>query len=211
MKKISLIKVTLIIFLVFFSSCENDDNQDNLTNNINPAETNIVVLTVTGEQNGLTREFYCHDKDLDGQQHNQCVDGFGSLGSDSSYLLNFKFYTGEPDNKIDITQEIINNHQNYVIHFSLVSGNERYTFEYMPETTGSIVGFNVRVKDAGFDDNFGPVITAGLLFSPTLDKSNMPMASLVDSTENLQFLSDIINDDSRVIARINARLPNYNE
>jgi hypothetical protein len=164
-------------------------------------------VTVTGEQDGSSKQDYCYDSDITGPITAQCFSDV-RVNSNASYLFEFKFYSGEPDNRTDVTQEIINNHQNYFIFFQIVSGTERYTFEYFPEDTSSLVGFKVRIRDVGVDDVFGPVVSASLIFSENLDKSNAPLSSQVDSDENIQFVTSLLQS-GEVIARISSGVPNY--
>ena len=207
MIKLNLKKIRIFLLVFGFISCDSSDSDNSEVTTITPVRANIMEVIVTGEQDGSSKQDYCYDSDLGGPITAQCHSDI-QINSNESYIFEFKFYSGDPNNRTDVTQEIINNHQNYFIFFTIVSGTERYNFEYFPESNGTIIGLKARIRDVGISNVFGPTISAGLIFSENLDKSNIPLTSQVDSNENVQFVSDLLSN-GEVIARVNSTVPNY--
>lgn len=190
-------KKIFLILLIILTSCSSDNSDDNNSNSV-PIFITKSEITLTGENNNnsLSQVSFCYDKDsFQGTTYSgQCTQG-QSIPYSSTYIGSLKFYNGNENSFIDVTQEILNNSDDYLVVFHSFSDDGGYTYEYLSEfdTNSNPLGINFRLYVTPNNLGLCPKIDVYLAYAPNMDKANVPMTG-ASLEVHQQFLTDIRNN-----------------
>ena len=171
-------KKTLFILLLTIVCCDSDENNSNLSE---PIFITKAEITLTGENNGsnLSTVSFCYDKDsfLVGSYYSGWCHQGPAIPYSDTYIGSLKFFNGKEDSFNEITQEIINDSEDYLVVFKAGSTEYEYTYEYLPslDRKGKPIGINFRLFVPPTNIGTCPPISAYLYFAPNMDKSKVPI------------------------------------